>query len=113
MPCGLCELTFRSKPCEHKTGVLTDKEALIVNFSSLRFRNSYVNYIIAYHKTLHSKCPCINCLVKMMCYKDTATEIEECEAYSIVMDEIRPLFIVCYNQTLNDKWGRIDDKKEL
>lgn len=118
MPCGLCELTFNSKPCEHPTGILTREEALIVNFSTLKFRNSYADYVMAYHKTLHSKCPCISCLVKMICYKDYSIEMVECEEYSILMDKLNPLFMVCYNQTLDYEYrlaykGVKGDKKEL
>jgi len=103
MPCNVCTKIFPSKPCEHPTGILTESELLQSKFFSESIsRQHLIPYIIEVYNDLHSSCPCIECLVKMICspYNDKVTI--RCRPYNELLDRSKPIFYRC--QEDYNKW---------
>ena len=60
MPCKMCELVYVGKPCKEKR--LEFKDKFVATFNKF--------YVKATFKTLRKTCPCMECLVKVVCFKD-------------------------------------------
>jgi hypothetical protein len=59
MPCKTCHELFVITPCKHSTGIFT-KELLKRGHES-------VAELTHYYLLLKERCPCKECLIKMMC----------------------------------------------
>lgn len=65
MPCLTCRNTFKVTPCEHKDGIINtfNLTSYILPESSVVFEKT----VFKLFKNLHDRCPCKECLVKVMC----------------------------------------------
>jgi len=96
MPCPTCNKVFHTKPCEHTDGILTELELS----KSLHFTNmdqKYLHpYISAIYLDLYLNCPCMECLVKMICNSNVKKQ-PRCDTYYELLDRSKPIFVRCQN----------------
>jgi len=65
MPCTFCNNIFPILPCKHSDGNLDISRISLAKQIS---RHSAVKMtVVNIYRMLHTNCPCIECLVKMMC----------------------------------------------
>ena len=57
MPCPFCESIYLMKPCESNIAIIIDKECEIFN----------KKFVLGMFDILREACPCIECIVKVMC----------------------------------------------
>lgn len=68
MPCSICNSLFIYNPCSEVTGKIV-----------IRYKNHpdlYIAHLNKIYNNLRVKCPCNECLVKIMCFDNF------CEKYS-------------------------------
>lgn len=92
MPCPVCKLSFNVNPCEHQTGIITldTKESIVEHITPVLtsyLKGSTLNkFMEALYLQLHNNCPCIECLVKVMC-----TEGHACEKYNKLLHNLKKI----------------------
>ena len=67
MPCKLCDQIYDGKPCNK--GRVKFKDTSIANINKIYLENMF--------ETLSEACPCVECLVRVVCLKNRL----ECESY--------------------------------
>jgi len=86
MPCIICRDTLKTSPCEHRTGIISDYEfetEMVIDGGRGWFKASHLPVYVVGYKELHHKCPCKECLIKMICTKNSndADTSDICEEY--------------------------------
>jgi hypothetical protein len=82
MPCTSCSNTFGLEPCKHSDGNLNVDDIPLSKYISKNSQDDFRKTVIKLYKNLHNDCPCIECLVKMICKLGV-----KCPIYQIVLLE--------------------------
>lgn len=82
MPCIFCEDEYIVIPCKSNDGILNRDNLKVSGFISSSFFDDQttpdlIDNLSLLFKRQHEHCPCIKCLVKMMCITTV-----ECEIYN-------------------------------
>lgn len=74
MPCQACNNVFFVTPCVSKTGIITPKgiknikeRGFFVSSEKRNGKEKVMKYVSNFYMDMHNACPCIQCLVKMIC----------------------------------------------
>jgi hypothetical protein len=67
MPCTSCNNIFMILPCKHSDGNLDMSSVSITKHISRHSADDFKKTVIKLYKSLHDDCPCIECLVKVIC----------------------------------------------
>lgn len=87
MPCFLCDNTLKIRPCVHPTGIVNKEE--LDEIAKIRLTSEEVKIYIESIKNLHDKCPCIDCLVRVVCLNEKQTVTQSinslCDEYKTLV----------------------------
>jgi len=75
MPCFLCNAIYKDKPCESNEIKIIDKPC----------ENYNKKYLIKYFELIHDNCPCINCVVRIVCENERLN----CPEYLTLLSDIK------------------------
>lgn len=86
MPCPLCEAIYQYKPCTTSKVELDDFLKTQVSLINMNYTETYN---MDFYRELSKECPCKECLVKVVCFKDRFN----CSDYAEFTRKISPYYL--------------------